>query len=124
MELIITDLADACKNKSQAEVTKDFVKAASYILSAAVGGNNMGGSIVKKKPYGAPLWDIKKFAPDQYFSQTSYYRVINIDGKKLTVENQYGNILYVSKDIIEKMDSGNHFAKEVPMTMTELADIL
>jgi hypothetical protein len=37
MDLIVTDLAHAQANKSQAEVTKDFVAAASYILTAAVG---------------------------------------------------------------------------------------
>ena len=32
--------------------------------------------------------------------------------------------MYVSRDIIEKMDSGSHFAKEVPTNMTSLAEIL
>lgn len=32
--------------------------------------------------------------------------------------------MYVSRDIIERMISGNHFAKEVPMNMTDLADLL
>jgi hypothetical protein len=32
--------------------------------------------------------------------------------------------MHVSKDILEKMDSGSHFAKEVPMNMTELAELL
>jgi hypothetical protein len=62
--LNITDLAHACSTKSQAEVTKEFVKAASYILSAAVcGGGKPGakgakpaGKIVRKS---APLWDPK-----------------------------------------------------------------
>jgi len=33
-------------------------------------------------------------------------------------------MLYVSRDLIEKMDSGSHFATEVPMNMTGLAEIL
>ena len=32
--------------------------------------------------------------------------------------------MHVSRDIIEKMDSGNHFEKEVAMNMTELAELL
>ena len=37
--LNVTDLANACKHKSQAEVTQDFIKATSYILSVAVGNS-------------------------------------------------------------------------------------
>ena len=33
-------------------------------------------------------------------------------------------MMHVSRDIIEKMDSGNHFEKEVAMNMTELAELL
>jgi len=32
--------------------------------------------------------------------------------------------MLISKDILEKMDSANHFAKEIPMNMTELAELL
>jgi hypothetical protein len=32
--------------------------------------------------------------------------------------------MHVSKDIVEKMDSGNHFAKQVEVNMTELAQLL
>jgi hypothetical protein len=47
-----------------------------------------------------------------------------IDGKKITVENSFGDQMHISKDILEKMDSAHHFAKEVPMNMTELAELL
>lgn len=30
----------------------------------------------------------------------------------------------VSKDILEKMDSGTHFSKEIEMNMTNLAELL
>lgn len=32
--------------------------------------------------------------------------------------------MHVSRDILEKMDSANHFQKEVPLNMTELAELL
>jgi hypothetical protein len=32
--------------------------------------------------------------------------------------------MYVSRDLIEKMDSGSHFAKEVATNMTSLAEVL
>lgn len=38
--VIITDLKDAVLQKSAAEVTKEFVKATSFILSAAIGGSS------------------------------------------------------------------------------------
>jgi hypothetical protein len=61
LTLNVTDLSQACATKSQAEMTKDFVAAASYILSAAVGGKPSAkkGSIPSAKPRGAPLWDPK-----------------------------------------------------------------
>jgi len=62
----VTDLSKACATKTQAEVTKDFVAAASFILSAAVGGNagkggKKGAAAKKVKRTGKPLWDPKKF---------------------------------------------------------------
>ena len=35
-KIFVTDLAQACATKSNAEVTKDFVNAASFILRATV----------------------------------------------------------------------------------------
>lgn len=32
--------------------------------------------------------------------------------------------MHVSRDILEKMDSANHFIREVPVNMTELAELL
>jgi hypothetical protein len=32
--------------------------------------------------------------------------------------------MHVSRDIVEKMASASHFAKEVPMNMTGLAELL
>ena len=104
-------------------MTKDFVKAASYILSVAVGDGKKAAA--KKPQFKNPaLWDIKQLTPNQYLSQTSYFHVLAINGDRITVDNSHGNQMYVSKDIIEKMDSGDHFAKEVSMNMTGLADLL
>lgn len=76
MNLNVTDLAKACQTKTAAEVTKDFVTAAtSYILSVSGGAApgkkggaaKAGGKVDRKNP---PLWDPKKFAVNQWFSQT------------------------------------------------------
>lgn len=42
--MIVNDLAHACSTKSAAEVTKDFIKASSYILRATIGGGDAKGS--------------------------------------------------------------------------------
>jgi len=76
------------------------------------------------KRTGKPLWDPKKFALKQWFSQTAYNKVEAIEGNKITVKNSYDNMLYVSKDILENMNSGDHFKKEVAMNLTGLAELL
>ena len=53
-----------------------------------------------------------------------YLNVKAIEGNRVTVENSYGNTLYVSKDILEGMYSADHYKKEVPMSMTMLAELL
>ena len=121
----VTDLSAACKTGSQEQVTKEFVNATSFILSAAVGGVKKGGKAAKPvKRTTKPLWDIKKFEKDQFFSQTTYLNVKEIAGNRITVENQFGNTLYVSKDILEGMYSADHFKNEVGMNMTGLAELL
>ena len=47
-----------------------------------------------------------------------------IDGKRITVENSFGDRMYVSKDILEQMESADHFDSEFPMTKTGLAELL
>jgi hypothetical protein len=80
--LQITDLADASKTKSSAEVTKMFVDSASYILRATVGGKKSPGTSSKKSAAksGKPLWDDKKLQLNDFFSCISYLHVTKIDG--------------------------------------------
>ena len=59
MVLNVTDLADACKNLSQAEVTKKFVEAASFMISTSLGGS-AGAAAVKRTTQ--PLWETSKLA--------------------------------------------------------------
>lgn len=125
----VTDLAAACLTKTKEEVTKAFVNAASFILNASIGGGagagKKGGKALKKvKRTTKPLWETKKFEEKQFLSQTAYMQVKEIEGNRITVENSFGNLLYVSKDILEGMYSGDHFKKEVPMNMTSLAELL
>lgn len=116
-KLNVSDLEKSVNTKTSVEVTKEFVTAASFILSAAIGGKKASA---KKEP----LWDTKKFETGQWLSQSAYLTVKAIEGKKITVENSFGDQMHISKDILEKMDSAHHFQKEVPMNMTELAELL
>lgn len=55
---------------------------------------------------------------------STYYNVTGIAGDSITVDDQNGTTMQVSKNIIEKMSSGTHFNKEVAMSMTALAELL
>ncbi len=57
----VSDLAHACATKSQAEVTREFVNAASFILSAIV-DDGKKSPIKKVKRTTKPLWNPKSFA--------------------------------------------------------------
>ncbi len=57
-------------------------------------------------------------------SQTTYYNVKEIAGDRITVEDQHGGLMHVSRDIVEKMASATHYAKEVGTNMTGLAELL
>ncbi len=61
LKMNVSDLEQSLQKKSAAEVTKDFVTAASFILSAAIG---VGKKAVKTES----LWDPKQFAIGQYLS--------------------------------------------------------
>lgn len=100
-------------------MTKDFVAATSFILSKAVAGKSK-----KAAPKQEPLWDTKQFEMGQWMSSLAYYKVTAIEAKAITVKNSFGEELQVSKDILEKMHSADHFEKERNMNMTELAELL
>lgn len=57
-------------------------------------------------------------------SQAAYYQVKKIEGNTITVLNSFGNELIVSKDMLEHMDSADHFQKEVVATMSQLVEVL
>ena len=125
----VTDLSHACATKTQAEVTKAFTSAVSFILSNAVedAGDKKGGKkkkVLAKKPTGKPLWNPKKFEPKQFFSQTAYLKVKSMNDVGITVKNSYGNEMFVSRDILQGMYSADHFKKEQAMNMSGLAELL
>jgi hypothetical protein len=80
--------------------------------------------VARKKKDGPALWDPKQLAVGQILSLKTYYNVTAINGGTITVNDQNGTTMQVSRNIIEKMHSATHFGKEVFMTMTGLADLL
>lgn len=71
------------------------------------------------------LWDAKKLQVGDYFSSVSYLRVDKIDGNTITVANALGGSWVMSKDLLVRDAwSADHFNKEVPTKMTDLAAIL
>jgi hypothetical protein len=124
-KLEVQDLAKAINTKTNAEVTKDFVAATSFILSKAIAVKGRGrGKKAAAAVVSDPLWDTKQFEIGQWMSSLAYYNVKAIDRNTITVQNSFGNELQVSKDILEKMHSANHYEHERPMNMTELAELL
>ena len=123
----VTDLANAEKTKSAAEVTKMFVESASYILRATVGGAKGKSKAAKrdKAKDAKPLWDLKQLETGQVFSCISYLRVDNIDSDKITVQNQLGGAWFISKDLLVRdCWSADHYKQEVKVTMTDLVSVL
>jgi hypothetical protein len=65
--MVVNDLAHACSTKSKEEVTKEFVKASSYIIRASLGKgahkaepSSKGAALKKSAVKGGPaLWDTK-----------------------------------------------------------------
>ena len=105
------------------KTTKTATKTPSFMLSFALGGKGKKGNakVVRKEK---PLWDTKQLAPEQWLSQTAYLTVKDITGSRVTVENSFGQTMHISRDIIEKMHSADHFKTSVPMNMTSLAELL
>lgn len=124
--LNVTDIGNAAKGKSTAEVTKMWVDTASYILRASVGGTGSSKKADKRAASSTkPLWNVKQLAVGQHFSCISYLRVDAIDGDKVTVKNQLGGAWFISKDLLERdCWSGDHYDKEVKCTMKQLAEVL
>lgn len=96
-------------------MTKEFVAATSHILSKTIGGStgaSKGGKGPVRKSAAVKkdqLWETKKFEEGQYLSQLAYYTVTAIEGGSIEVKTQHGDLLDVSKDILEKMHSATHY---------------
>ena len=56
---------------------------------------------------------------------TSYLTVLSINNiGMVNVRNQHGNVMQMSKELLETMYSGRHYASTVNLNMTGLAELL
>jgi hypothetical protein len=101
------------KDKTFEEVSKKFIEVASFIISDKL----------KKKVENVKKWKGEIMIGD-WFSFTNYLNVKNITFDKIQVTNSHNNIWDVSKDILEKMYSANHFEKTIAVTRTEIVEKL
>lgn len=76
--MTVSDLSQACSTLTKEQVNQKFIKSTSFILSATLAGR-------KDSKQRVPLWDSNQFENGQYFSQTAYLRVSQIDGNNVTV---------------------------------------
>ena len=124
-DMQVTDMAKASQGKSAEEVNKLFIDSASVILRDKVGGKDASGSKRTAAKKGKPLWDPKKLAVKDIFSNITYLKVTKINGNLVSVQNPEGGSWIISKNLMARdMDSADHFAQEVKCTMTELSTIL
>lgn len=78
-------MAAASIGKSAEEVNKLFIDSASVILRDKVGGKDATGAKRTATKKGKPLWDPKKLAVKDIFSNITYLQVKKIDGNMISV---------------------------------------
>jgi len=72
-------------------------------------------------------WDINKMEKDQFLSETCYYkveRILNNSEVEVDVVDHKGMKIRTNIEVLKEYFSADHYSREVPMTMTGLADIL
>ena len=70
-----------------------------------------------------PKWSLAKLEMGQFLSMTSYMTALST-GNMVSVRNQHGHTMQMSKSLLETMYSATHFKKEVGLNMTGLAELL
>ena len=107
--------APAAKNPPKSAKSKPIAKPDKPPSPVAVRVQNRAG----------PKWNLAKLKMGQFLSMTSYMTVLGFGARDMVnVKNQFGHNMQMSKSLLETMHSGTHFAKEVGMNMTGLAELL
>ena len=100
------------KNTSSKVAKKAPAQAKKAIEKAAKPPTPIAQAIKKKD---GPKWRLSDLKMGQIMSMTSYLTVIglgNANHNLITVKNQFGQDLQMSKDLLETMYSADHFDRE------------
>lgn len=72
----------------------------------------------------AKITDTSKLSVGQFLSETQYYKIVNIVGPMVEVENERGFTFSINKNIIEEgIYTADQFTEEVKVSRTELINI-
>jgi len=75
------------------------------------------------KQRDGPKWRMSDLKMGQYLSMTSYMTVTGL-GSMISVRNQFGQVMMMSKELLTTMYSATHYESEVGLNMTGLAQLL
>jgi hypothetical protein len=116
--LELTDMDQSnLQGKTKEDIDKAFIDKASFIISTKV--TNKGKKVEKKDP----LWT-GEMEVGQWFSSTNYIKIEKVEAGKVEVVSSVGGKWSMSKDLVQKMDSADHFDYEIPMNRAELVEML
>ena len=117
MTLELTDMDQSkLAGVSKEEVDKAFIEKASFIISKKVGKK-------KKTIPKDPLWS-GSILEDTWYSSTNYVQVKSVTDTKVEVASTAGGRWEMSYDLLQKMDSADHFDYEIPLARGELVEML
>jgi hypothetical protein len=117
-KLELTDMDQSnLQGKTKEDIDKAFIDKASFIISTKVA--NKGKKVEKKDP----LWT-GEMEVGQWFSSTNYIKIDKVESGKVEVISANGGKWSMSKDLVQKMDSADHFDYEIPMNRGELVEML
>jgi hypothetical protein len=118
---VTLELTDMDQNRlagvSKEEVDKAFIEKASFIISKKVGKKK------KKSASKVPLWtgDIQE---NSWYSSTNYVKIKSISESEVEVTSTAGGNWKMSVDLLQKMDSADHYDYEIPLAKGELVEML
>lgn len=117
MTLELTDMDQSkLQGLSKEQIDKAFIDKASFIISKKVGGGTGAAP-------ADPLWE-GDITEGEWYSSTNYIKVVGVSDKEVEVVSTTGGNWSMSPDLIQKMDSADHFDYEIPMARGELVEML
>ena len=117
MSLELTDMdQNRLAGVSKEDVDKAFIEKASFIISKNVGKK-------KKSTSKDPLWT-GDIVENTWYSSTNYVKIKSITDTEVEVTSTAGGRWSMSYDLLQKMDSADHFDYEIPLARGELIEML